>query len=82
MFAYRPWGQSGSGSYSGIDSSSRFCRGVGVLVGAFAVVVADRDDGIVLLLACVAAVVVLISPALVLLILNVWRGEQEPYSQR
>ncbi len=29
MFAYRPWGQSGSGSYSGIDSSSRFRSGVG-----------------------------------------------------
>jgi hypothetical protein len=55
---------------------------LGVLFGAFAVVVVDRDDGVVLLAACVVAVVVLISPALVLLFLNVWRGEQEPYSQR
>ena len=70
------------GRIRGSTAVAGFVVALGVLVAAFAVVVADRDDGVVLLLACVAAVVVLISPALVLLILNVWRGEQEPYSQR
>ena len=54
-----------------------------VLFGAFGVVVADSGSGVVVLFACIAAVVVLISPALVLLFLNVWSGEErEPYSQR
>jgi hypothetical protein len=70
------------GVIRGSTAIAGFVVALGVVVGAFAVVVVDRDDGVVLLLACVAAVLVLISPALVLLFLNVWRGEREPYSQR
>jgi purine-cytosine permease-like protein len=54
-----------------------------LLSGAFAFVVADRDDNIAWLVAGIGAVGVLMLPLLVLLVLNIWRTEErEPYSLR